>query len=98
MKIRGFIENRHLKSQRRLRYEDYLRSDRWKNIRELLFEHRGRRCEACGKTENLEVHHLTYRRLGQERAEDLMIVCPACHEWEDRKRKRRNRERYDWND
>jgi hypothetical protein len=27
----------------------------------------------------LEVHHLTYERLGQERDEDLQLLCQSCH-------------------
>ena len=27
----------------------------------------------------LEVHHLTYERLGHEHPEDLIVLCPACH-------------------
>lgn len=92
MKIRGLIENRHLKSNRRLRYEDYLKSDQWRQIRELLFKRRGRKCESCGSIENLEIHHLNYRHLGKERPEDLKILCQPCHAREDSRRKYRNLE------
>ncbi len=27
----------------------------------------------------LEVHHLTYERLGHEADDDLIVLCPACH-------------------
>ncbi len=27
----------------------------------------------------LEVHHLTYERLGAEWDDDLIVLCPACH-------------------
>lgn len=27
----------------------------------------------------LEVHHLTYARLGRELPDDLIVLCPACH-------------------
>jgi hypothetical protein len=37
----------------------------------------------------LNVHHLTYERLGRELAGDLKIVCTPCHESEDLKRKQR---------
>ncbi len=39
----------------------------------------GPRCQACGGAERLEVHHLTYERLGYERLTDLMVLCHACH-------------------
>lgn len=27
----------------------------------------------------LEVHHLTYERIGHEHPDDLIVLCPACH-------------------
>ena len=27
----------------------------------------------------LDVHHLTYERLGREKDEDLRVLCRACH-------------------
>ena len=27
----------------------------------------------------LEVHHLSYARLGRELPDDLIVLCPACH-------------------
>ena len=27
----------------------------------------------------LEVHHLTYERVGHEHPDDLIVLCPACH-------------------
>jgi replicative DNA helicase len=27
----------------------------------------------------LEVHHRTYERIGQERSEDLTVLCDVCH-------------------
>jgi hypothetical protein len=47
------------------------------------------RCERCGSpgdARSLEVHHLTYERLGRELPEDLMVVCWPCHDIEDAER------------
>ena len=30
-------------------------------------------------TDNLEVHHRTYERLGEELASDLTVLCNRCH-------------------
>ena len=27
----------------------------------------------------LEVHHLTYERIGREHPDDLIVLCPQCH-------------------
>lgn len=37
------------------------------------------RCEACGTARLLHVHHRTYERFGQEHADDLSVLCEACH-------------------
>jgi 5-methylcytosine-specific restriction endonuclease McrA len=29
---------------------------------------------------NLEVHHRTYERVGEERPADVIALCKACHE------------------
>lgn len=70
----------------REKYEKHLRSARWKNMRNDFFRLRGRRCEHCGSTCNLELHHKTYDRLGCELTTDLEILCLDCHYKADRKR------------
>jgi hypothetical protein len=71
----------------RRKYDAHIRSAKWKNIRRDLFRMRGQKCEECGKTSpTLEVHHLTYDRLGNELSRDLKIVCRQCHKEEDKKR------------
>jgi len=37
------------------------------------------RCATCGARRGLEVHHVTYERLGAERDDDLRVLCAACH-------------------
>jgi 5-methylcytosine-specific restriction endonuclease McrA len=37
-------------------------------------------CESCGVSPATEVHHLSYRRLGNEPLDDLMAVCGPCHQ------------------
>ena len=34
----------------------------------------------CGKDAQLHVHHCTYANYGEERLEDLIMLCSACHE------------------
>lgn len=36
-------------------------------------------CEDCGARRPLDVHHRTYKRIGNERPEDLVAVCRRCH-------------------
>ena len=39
----------------------------------------GHRCENCDERSSLQVHHLTYARLGREIDEDLVVLCRMCH-------------------
>lgn len=60
----------------------YLQSDEWRALRSLAIETASRRCADCGirdETKSLDVHHLTYERLGDELLKDLIVVCRGCH-------------------
>jgi 5-methylcytosine-specific restriction endonuclease McrA len=67
-------------------YDEYMASARWHAIREWALALHGRRCQECGATAGLEVHHLHYDTLGRERPEDLRVLCWRCHEAADRTR------------
>jgi len=60
--------------------EEYLRSAHWRARRERALQLAGYRCERCGAPAPLDVHHLTYARIGRERDRDLRVLCRACHE------------------
>jgi len=36
-------------------------------------------CEKCGSTQRLQIHHITYSRIGHERMDDLQVICSKCH-------------------
>lgn len=40
------------------------------------------RSTRCETITGLQVHHLSYDRLGHERLEDLVCLCAACHKFE----------------
>lgn len=70
------------KRARQLGYESYahyLRSPHWQRIRQLVLSRDGRRCLDCGGYAGLQVHHLTYERLGSESLVDLATLCTPCH-------------------
>jgi 5-methylcytosine-specific restriction endonuclease McrA len=71
----------------RQKYEAYIRSTRWKNMRKDILRIRDR-CEGCGTKHFLELHHKTYERLGRESPSDLEVLCRSCHERADRERER----------
>ena len=67
-------------------YKAYLRSDEWKAKRDQRVLIDGK-CIVCGKPYDLNVHHLTYERIPNERRSDLATLCRRCHlEIERRKR------------
>lgn len=64
-------------------YEEYMRSDAWKKVRLRRIRMDGYRCHRCYKRfaeSELQVHHLTYARFGNENFRtDLVTLCKACH-------------------
>lgn len=68
-------------------YNAFLQGDYWKNFRAETIKKRGGKCERCDTTKNLVVHHITYKTLGNERPEDVLVLCHSCHEKEHMKNK-----------
>nr|BDD44986.1 hypothetical protein 7 [Spirochaetaceae bacterium] len=60
-------------------YQEYLESDKWKARRERALERAGQKCQVCASIEKLEVHHNSYENLGNEKDEDLVVLCGRCH-------------------
>ncbi len=73
------------------KYKRYLQSHEWAQIKNDLFDIRGRNCERCGSSYGLQIHHKTYERLYNEEPKDLEILCAGCHSKEHNiKTKRKN--------
>lgn len=60
-------------------YQEYLRSEEWKEKRQIILERDQRWCQLCGDEDDLRVHHLTYNRVGGEALFDLVTLCSHCH-------------------
>lgn len=68
-------------------YQDYLDSAEWQAKRAAARARYGNRCQACqcngtGSQGRLQVHHLTYERVGRERMSDFTVLCERCHKRE----------------
>lgn len=63
-----------------MEYALYLKSEKWQRKKNQYWRSHKRVCRSCGSTEELHLHHATYDRLGDERLEDLVPLCIACHE------------------
>lgn len=60
-------------------YHTYIKSEKWASKRKKIFKRAGYKCENCNSKDDLQVHHLTYKRLGRERLNDLTALCSNCH-------------------
>jgi 5-methylcytosine-specific restriction endonuclease McrA len=60
-------------------YREYLKSSEWAVVRRLALEQADNACRMCGSTQQLDVHHRTYERLGSERLADVVVLCHKCH-------------------
>jgi 5-methylcytosine-specific restriction endonuclease McrA len=67
------------RTKKKVVYSEYIVSDAWNRKRKKILGQRGNRCEFCRSSKNLQLHHLTYARLGHERASDLQVLCRDCH-------------------
>lgn len=61
-----------------MKYEDYLKTEHWRTMRRLALEHADYRCQLCGSTDDLHVHHREYNPYN-ERLSDLTVLCGNCH-------------------
>ena len=59
-------------------YAVYLKSTWWVSFSKRIRDER-KICEKCGIDKTLNVHHLTYANKGEEKDEDVIVVCRTCH-------------------
>ena len=62
------------------KYQEYLKSQKWNDIKKLVFKRDKYVCQGClTETKNLQAHHLTYDRIYNEMCFDLITLCRKCH-------------------
>lgn len=59
-------------------YANYLKSKHWKILRSQLIKD-GVVCSHCSEKSKLQLHHLHYNTLGNEKASDFCVLCDTCH-------------------
>jgi hypothetical protein len=74
---------------RNLPYEEYLATEHWRRVRAALLLICNARCQesTChglgetwlGEEDGLHVHHVTYKNRGNERYQDLRLLCHVHH-------------------
>ncbi len=63
-------------------YYTYIQSDRWRQKANQAKQRAGYRCQICNRSASetqLDAHHRTYERLGNEAPEDITVLCRDCH-------------------
>ena len=66
----------------KLNYAEQLQTKQWKAFREFVFSARGKRCEMCGDTMNLQIHHPKYkngRKAWEYTCNEVRVLCNNCH-------------------
>lgn len=66
-------------SASRTEYSKYILSAEWKDKAASAKFRANYRCQVCNATEQLQAHHRTYERLGNELPEDITVLCDDCH-------------------
>ena len=62
------------------RKQRYLASPEWDNKRKQCLTSAHYVCESCNRKLPLEVHHITYKNLYNEKPRDLVALCRRCHQ------------------
>jgi len=65
-----------------MKYEDYLKSDEWKKLRERALKRAEYRCEFCGSVATM-IHHVQYLKEENSEMENinhLVACCKKCHD------------------
>lgn len=88
--IKGFSsndnENRY-NYKYKSKYDRLLHDNRWYAKRRKILDRENHKCQWCGKTTNLQVHHKYYNKYPNEKMvmpwdypdDALMVLCDDCH-------------------
>lgn len=83
---RSFTEQeiKDIESHKRKEYYNRLLEDkRWKEFRLKVLSERGNKCECCGGTDVLQIHHTFYisgKMPWEYDIKDMRVLCRTCHQ------------------
>lgn len=65
---------------RKMPFNEYRSTPEWQARRFDTLSRAGHRCQTCAQHDTrLDVHHNTYENYGDERPQDLTVLCRECH-------------------
>lgn len=65
--------------QYKMLYPSYIRSKAWLERRIKFYDSFGRNCAVCGASNDTTVHHMSYLHLGNEKDNELVVLCRPHH-------------------
>ena len=65
--------------KKKLNYYEYIQSKEWIKKANAAKKRADGRCQLCYKDGSLHAHHRTYKRLGDEKPNDITVLCANCH-------------------
>lgn len=69
------------KNETKLKYKEYLLSEHWQSLRNQALKRDNFKCRRCEVAEELQVHHLFYRKNWYHtKVDDLLTLCKFCHD------------------
>lgn len=61
-------------------YQMYLKSNHWQDVRNRYYASKyPYKCNICEVKTGLQLHHKSYKRIGNERLNDLVYLCGIHH-------------------
>lgn len=77
-------EIKEIERRKRKEYYNHLLEDkRWKEFRLKVLSERGNKCECCGGTDVLQIHHTFYiksKMPWEYEINDMRVLCKRCHQ------------------
>jgi len=62
-------------------YKRYLSTDHWKKVKTRMYNSKYKyECYCCKKKSGLQLHHKSYKTVGNENLNHLIWLCPECHQ------------------
>lgn len=78
---RKLNKTKKVKKPNKQTYDEFLKSAYWRKVRLAILKRDNKHCCSCGSTDDLHIHHLTYKHHLKEldNLDDLVTLCKKCH-------------------